>query len=698
MIPGPRPRRAAAAALGVVLAATALLLAFHQPPAAAQSANQPLQVTVSELSPLAPTATDTLHLAGQVANGSATPVAQVVVQLRVSARPLLSRSSLAESASSTGPPPGPVVGQAVTVAATLAPGAAAGWTLDVPADQLGLSGYGVYPMAVEARGTLADGSRGRLGTARTFVTWGSDTPGLQPTRVAVLLPVLATPAVAESGTVPGAAFVTELTGRLTDLVRTASGEPVSWVLDGDLLESVSGLADGGPAAQGPANATLAPDPRAAQWLTELRAAVGDGDVNALGYADPDAVAVTRAGLADDLRTAVALGPAVVRDVLGRSVTGDVAWPADGTAPASALAALKGAGIGAVVLSDVYTPTTRTVTYTASAVGPIQGSTLTGVVTDRVLSALLATPVAQQGGPVLARQRFLSELAMVTAERPFDSRSVVVAPPRYWQPDVAYDRGLLSALRTLPWVEPQTVEQLRGAADPGVSHQAPSYPSVVARHEVTGAQLSEVRAGRVDLQALTSVLSQPQPLADRFERGLLRAESSAWRDHPAEGLTFARTVTSLITKAQTGVRIVPSGPITLTSRTGQIPITVANDLDQPVTVALAVDAVPSVRMTLKQPGLMTVAAGSRQTVEVAAKAAANGRLIVQARLYAPDGQAYGPPVGFPVLATGIGQVAQWVVGGALVLLTVALTYRIGRAIRRGRRPVRTVAATGGEEQP
>jgi hypothetical protein len=658
-------------AVGALLTGTVALLALHQPPADAQPVDQPLQVMVSELSPLAPTSTDTLRLAGRVTNTGGTAVAQVVVQLRVSARPLLSRSSLADSASSTQPPPGSVVGRPLTVATSLAPGASVGWTLEVPGGQLGLSGYGVYPMAVEARGTSADGTRGRLGTARTFVTWGSDTPGLQPTRVAVLWPVLATPAVAESGTVPGAAFATELAGRLTDLVRTASGEPVSWVLDGDLLESVSALADGGPAAPGSPGATVAPDSRAAQWLTELRAAVGDRDVNALGYADPDAVAVTRAGLADDLRTAVALGPAVVRDVLGRSVTGDLAWPADGTATLPALNALKSAGVRAVVLSDAYTPTTRTFTYTASAVGPIQGSSLTGVVTDRVLSALLATPVAQQGGPVLARQRFLSELAMVTAERPFDGRAVVVAPPRYWQPDVAYDRDLLSVLRTLPWVQPQTVEQLRAAADPGVLRQTPTYPSTVAQREVTSAQLGEVRAGRVDLQALTSVLSQPQPLADRFERGLLRAESSGWRDQPGKGLAFARTVTSLITKAQASVRIVPSGPITLTSRSGQIPITVANDLDQPVTVLLAVDAVPSVRMTLKQPGLMTVAAGSRQTVEVAAKAAANGRLIVQARLYAPDGQVYGPAVG--------------------------LTYRIGRAIRRGRRPVRTSAATDGEDQ-
>jgi hypothetical protein len=287
--------------------------------------------------------------------------------------------------------------------------------------------------------------------------------------------------------------------------------------------------------------------------------------------------------------------------------------------------------------------------------------------------------------VLARQRFLSELAMVTAERPFDGRDVVVAPPRYWQPDVSAVRALLSSLGSVPWVQPQTVQQLRAGATPGVSRRTPSYPTVVARREVTAAQLDIVRAGRYDLQALTSVLSQPQPLADQLERGLLRSESTAWRGHTAAGITFARSVSTVIAKAQAGVRIVPSGPITLTSRTGQIPITVANDLDQAVTVRLDVAAVPSVRMTLSQPGLVTVSAGRRETVEVEAKAAANGRLVVQTRLLAPDGQEYGPVVSFPVQATGIGQVAQWVVGGALVLLTVALTYRVGRAIRRGRHP-------------
>jgi Na+-driven multidrug efflux pump len=79
--------------------------------------------------------------------------------------------------------------------------------------------------------------------------------------------------------------------------------------------------------------------------------------------------------------------------------------------------------------------------------------------------------------------------------------------------------------------------------------------------------------------------------------------------------------------------------------------------------------------------------------VKAEAAANGRLVVQTRLVAPDGQPYGPVVSFPVQATGIGQVAQWIVGGALVLLTVALTVRIGRAIRRGRHP-----APAADEEP
>jgi hypothetical protein len=679
----PRSPRAAAVALAVLVTAAALVLDGRPLPAAAQTTTQPLAIMVTALSPLAPTAADTVRLAGQVTNTGDTPVTDVIVQLRVSSRPLLSRSALAASASSTDPPPGSVVGAPADVAATLAPGASGSWQLDVPGGQLGLSGYGVYPMAVEARATRTDGSRARLGTARTFITWGSDTPGLQPTRLAVLWPVLATPATGAGDTLPAASFDAELSGRLTDLVTAGAGQPVSWVLDGGLLESVGALADGGPLPQ--SSATAAPDPAAARWLASLKSAVGTEDVNALAYADPDAVAVTRAGLAADLKTSTALGPAVVRDVLGRTVTGDVAWPAEGTADVAALGALHDAGVGAVVLSDVYTPTARTVTYTASAVGPLENSPLTAVVTDRVLSALLATPVAQQGGEVLARQRFLSEVAMVTAERPFDGRAVVVAPPRYWQPEVTATRSLLSALGSVPWIQPQSVQQLRAQATPGVSRRTPSYPTVVARREVSAVQLDQVRIGRYDLRALTSVLTQPQPLADQLERGLLRAESTAWREHAVAGTAFARSVSAVIAKAQAGVHIVPSGPVTLTSRSGQIPITVANTLNQAVTVRLDVAAVPSVRMTLSQPGLITVAAGRRETVEVNAVAAANGRLVVQTRLVAPDGQAYGPVVGFPVQATGIGQVAQWIVGGALVLLTVALTFRIGRAIRRGRHP-------------
>ncbi|HEY5184701.1 MAG TPA: hypothetical protein VIM19_07340, partial [Actinomycetes bacterium] len=95
----PRRPRAAAVALAVLVASVALLLDGHPLPAAAQTTTQPLKITVTELSPLAPTAADTVHLAGRVTNSGDSPVTDLIVQLRVSSRPLLSRSALAASAS-----------------------------------------------------------------------------------------------------------------------------------------------------------------------------------------------------------------------------------------------------------------------------------------------------------------------------------------------------------------------------------------------------------------------------------------------------------------------------------------------------------------------------------------------------------------------------------------------------------------------
>lgn len=699
-----RHRRALAAVLAVLAAvAGALALVAGPAPRTASAAMRaaddtgPVQLVVSELAPLVATADADLVLSGTVRNTSPDPLTSVTVQLRVSHQPLAGRSELAELAASTERPPGTVLDDYVLpVADVLAAGASAPWRLAVPGDRLGLTAYGVYPIAVECRAGLPSGERDRVATARTFLPWMDDATRVQPTRVAVLWPVLATPtrgAEPPAGNDAGAAAArAELLGRLDRVVRAGTGGTLTWVVDGDQLESAAELADG--TAGGGGTAGTAPDPEAQAWLTRLSDAVRGGDVNAVGYADPDAAALTRARLGRDLSTATSLGPAVAGEIVGRPVGADLAWPDGGSLDPAGLAAVAQTGARAVVLSDRYAPPEDDLTYTPDAVGSLAGTDLTAVVSDATLSALLSTPVTAQGGPVLARQRFLSEVAAVTAERPSDGRSVVVAPTRYLDPDPGYVQGLMAALGSVPWATPATVAALRADPGEGPARRAPSYPATLRAREVPQAQLARARVGRLNLSQLEAVLTRPQPLVDVYERALLRCGSSAWRTRTTQGAAFTTSVTGVIAEARGSVTIVSPGQITLAARSGLIPITVANDLSQPVTVRVGVTAIPSVRLAVTQPEPVTVAPGRRVSVEVPAEAAAVGQVVVEARLLTPDGAPYGPAVTIPVRVTGFGQVAGLVVAGALALLAVALVLRVVRAIRRGPRTDRRGPRTSG----
>lgn len=700
-MPGSRAGRAILLGSLTVLV-LALLSAVVPVPVRSASAAEPLpaaltatnpatqvQVDVTTLAPRAPHPGQTLQVSGTVTNHGTTTLADVNVQLRLSTSPVDGRSELGALAGSTTRPPGGAVATDA-LGEPLAPGASAPFALGLPVDGLKLTQPGVYPLAVEV---IADDpttlARTRFGAARTFLPW--DMGAVEPTRIAVLWPVSAGPTLDADGVPMDHLMQDQLTGRLQALVSAAAGTAVSWLLDGDTLETAQSMADGapGPATGSSAGTTAAPDSTAAAWLASLRTATDGHPVLALPFADQDPVSVVRGGLAADLPTAASLGADVTASVLSRAATGEVkpiSWPAEGTADRATLTALQQAGTTQVVLSDTYAQTSRTTTYTPSGIGPLSGTSLTAVTTDTTLSKLLATPADAAGGPVLGEQRLLAETAMIGLELPSVSRTLVMVPPRGWSPDPDYVHALLHVLDGAPWVKVTELATLPAGAANGPGRQRPTYPAAVRSRELPAGQLAAVREGHSRLDALTSLLqADAQSVRDTYTRALLRAESAAWRGDRTGGRAYALSIPAQLATMQDQVHLVPSGPVTLAARSGRIPVTVVNDLDQQVTVRVLVTAVPSVRMTLTQPAPVTLEPHSSTTLDVAADATTNGAVQVVARLATADGQAFGVAQTFAVQVTGFGAVAAGLVVAALALLAVALVIRVLRAIRSGRRP-------------
>jgi hypothetical protein len=501
--------------------------------------------------------------------------------------------------------------------------------------------------------------------------------GVRATKVATLWPVTATPSRGADGSPitlsNGQTEIhQEVTGRLGTLVAAGAGLPVTWLVDGDTAESAAQVAP--------------PDPAVAAWLDQLSEQAAATQALSLAYADPDLVAVTRAGLSGDVVRAQQLATAAVQQALGRgtTVTQGPAWPADGTADGDTLRAIQASGATQVVLSSAYTDPSRAVAWTPSALGPLEGPGLTAVVADAQLSALLTTRPGLQGGPVLARQRMLAELAEIGLELPTVGRSVVVVADRQWTPDAAYVHSLYATLAQTPWVQLTTLAGLQGGAADGPARQQPRYPAGLRGRELSGAQMTAVVVGHQDLDAVAGVLTQPEPTVGLGQRALLRAESTAWRARPADGTTYASSVTAQIRAVKDQVRVVAPGAVTLAARSGKIPVTVTNALDQPVTVRVGVDVVPAARLAVTAPPAVTVPARGSTTLDLSADATANGSAQLSVQLQTPEGTAYGPTHTVTVQITGLGAVAQLLVVLALVLLAIAVAVRVVRAVRGGRR--------------
>lgn len=710
------------------LAALVLLLPPNAVPATADSTpspvpttgtrsepNLPVQVTVSVLEPVAPRPGTTLRLRGTLLNRGTQPLTDVRARLRLSSLPIGSRGALGRSAVETGSFGFALASTESTLTDLLAPGASIGFDIATPVDDLGLSTSGVYPLGVEARGR-SDASAGlqTVGRIRTFLPYTGRFPGFTPTRLAWLWPVVAPPARGPGGDFLGDGLAAEFSrsGRLNSLVTAASDTrgrrglaslPLTLAVDPALLQAAADMSSGyrvRPLGGGPATGGTGGG-AAAAWLAHLRIATSGTPVLGLPYADPDVAALVRAGLGEDVSHTVQTGRGIFRKLLPGAVdASDIGWPAGGVLTKPALDTLAGAGVGTFVLSGAALPLTQTLTYTPDARAAVQtvGGTVRALVSDDTLDTLIATGAGNLGSAPTAgqsarldAQRILAETMLITLERPNTPRTVVVAPPRGWNPSPAYARDILTASGQVPWLRPISLPQAAAGAVPATLRGPLTYPTTAVARELPatylqgGGTAGSVTTVRTGLRKFESVLVGPNAAAVGLDLAAFRLESAAWRGDLPRAAVLLSTVQSALLDLKSKVRIGTAGLITLTSRSGTIPITVVNGLSQPVRVQLVLSS-NAARVTTRSPGVQTIAAGHSATVPVQTTRAVrtSGVFPVYAELFTPDGRPYADRVKLLVRSTAYGAVALGITGGAFMVLLFAVGVRLARRAWRGRR--------------
>ena len=187
----------------------------------------------------------------------------------------------------------------------------------------------------------------------------------------------------------------------------------------------------------------------------------------------------------------------------------------------------------------------------------------------------------------------------------------------------------------------------------------------------------------------------KPDASYLADAVAAIESSAWRGDPAQVRSLLIRVSGYLSAQLQQVRIIDNGQVTLTGKSGPVPVSIINRLGQPVTVQLSVQA-PASRMTVLKPRLtVTIGPHQQRTVAVRVRSSVAGSTTLTLSLLAPDGQPLpGTTTQLTVDATHFGTTALVIIAVAIGVFVIT---SVARAIRRGIRGPGT-AQPGGRPGP
>ncbi|WP_018547615.1 DUF6049 family protein [Streptomyces sp. LaPpAH-108] len=723
-------RRTGALLVGAPLVAGLLQLSAASPAQAAPSDS--VSVALDSLSPSAPTDGDTVTVSGTVTNNGKQTVTGAHVGVRVG--PLLNTRSavdaIARNPHSLQGGTGTEVGGKYTEKfPKLIPGIAEHFSISVPVDKLDLGGDGVYTFGVAVSGqTPARPWDQVLGVERTFLPW-QPSEAETTTRTTFLWPLIssvrmtARTGAGESQTpvfredelakeiAPG--------GRLAQMVELGKDLDITWVIDPDLLASVEAMAKGY-RIDAPGD-TTAPGPRehreiARQWLADLQKAVTGEEVVALPFGDPDLASLAHTGTSvtgslSHLKDATDVAATTVKTVLHVTPSTDFAWPVEGAVDPSIMKVATSAGADRVIARSDSLRESSGLSYTPSAARPVGGGT-TAVVADARLSTVFEGDLTRADTSTLAVQEFLAQSLEVNAQTD-KQRSIVIAPQR--MPTASQAQAMATALTALQsgtWSEAQGLSAAAKAKpDPNATTRIPStsaYPSSLRKQELPKSAFEQIARTQDKLDNFQVILTDQSRVVTPFGRAINRGMSTSWRGHRADGDDFRGGVEGWLDDLAEQVKLIDKSETKLSGRSATIPVTVQNNLVQPVGhLYLRLTSTMPTRLKIggkayyEQP--VDVSGGHSQSVKFTTSANANGRVGVLAQLYTEDGQEYGDPVTFDVKVTEVTPTVMLVIGGGVLLLVLAgfrmYTQRKRAAARRAEQEAAAEESTDGEpEQP
>ena len=426
--------------------------------------------------------------------------------------------------------------------------------------------------------------------------------------------------------------------RLTNLVINQDPSKVSWLQDSALLPWVDQL-EVDTESETPAKLRAA--------LSGLPPATA-----MLPFGQTDLTALVRANQQDDLADAI---------TQTRQLSGDrqvFYAPGRGIADRQTVSLLNQQGIRSIVSNDFLRGGIRetTAAVATSASNPV-------LVHDLGVSSCLTSADKDDASFFSAITCIKSEIGMITAESPQNSRSIIVLTPAKWK--ISNERlvALVAVLSNHSWMQLTTLDLVAAAAptENYVSSQS-ADPRDFSRALVRQSQSLKVNTESV------SALYADQELAAGFTAARVLGFSELWPSN-ARATQYLTDNLFLLNEYLGAVSIQASERITTPEESSEIPITIVNESDKSVSVSVSLTSNAASRFTAESSGLIQVDSGQRITVPVAVTLVGAGVVDVQAQLIAPNGERFGEVENIQISSAAYSQFARTLVWGAFGLLVL-----------------------------
>jgi len=724
-------------ALAVSLALTAIgmpaaLLASQAPADAAAGkrlAEDHVSLAITSMTPQHAGPGATITVTGTVTNSSRQPIRNLSVQLLASRTPVSTSAELRpggtalDSFASTLVP-----GGTWKSGGQLQPGSTEPWRVRVKANSIGMTRFGVYPLAVRAQTTPAQLPLAATTTYLPYVPakdgrYGSSIPA--PTKIAWVVPLIDKPllgspwqATCQDPRAQALAASLGRGGRLgqllaaggdstgtADAYSAAAGsgrsahsgavrseqaqslsayDGVTWAVDPALLANVNALA--GCASSQPRWASAAKS-----WLEELRRVTAAEPTFVTPYADPDVSALLSKGFTSDVQASFARGREIGQRILhpgpgsvtapagsasSQSDAASIAWPADGINHPSTAQALPSMGVRTLLLSS-SAPTAEQPTVLKAL---IAGGYMNILLANAQLSRLLGAPSdtvrdSPVGSAFATAQDFLAQTALAAQQDQPDA-PVIVAPPHRWDPATGLAAHLLAETASAPWLSPVSLTSL--TAGKGIAHKPWSAVTTSPRRIGHLRRLRQVDHGIIQLTNMAANPNQDLPLA------VATIESSAWRgksSRTAHANNMLKTVLGKIYQQERGVVILAEPRVTLGGLKGSVPVSIDNRLGYAVKVQLRLQVQgPGVKITPVPGKVVPVPPRNAMTVHLHVQASQEGSTTVTMQLLNKKGQPllHVAAPSMTIEATQVGVLGVIIFAAALGVFLIAYA---ARAVRR-----------------